>query len=513
MIKFLKKQNINKTISFLLCILIMVIVSIMYYKNFITELYTTDLLMSDKVYKTWFLSFGIISFLVSISAIAMLNFYKNKDFFVKYIHKFYFVVALVLGLIYMVIIPLFAQSDEPAHYLRTYEISDGYLITPTKNNLKINSFESKVVRSIYNSDKPAEYKTYEDILEIKNINKNKGDNEELEVRAANYSVLNYFPHLIGVSIGKLFHLSPYYCGMLGRFLSLIICISLLSLGIKLLPYGKNFASILFLSPVVLSYSASFSADGTTIAYIFLLISYILNLRYSKKSLNWLSYLFLTILCICVSICKVVYLPIIFMLCLIPKQCFGTTKKSIIIKIVLIIIGIISSLVWIKMCSITVDGGGTNKWILTSPVKYLIVFVNTIFQYSYSELENIFAGNFLCHGQVNPYGIISFLFILVALISYFNEEKNDNNNFYENWFIILIASGIYVLINTAMYVGNTSELSNVIVGVQGRYLIPILIVFMALKTKKIITIDEKKLWITNIILNYTIMLMMISTFTI
>lgn len=466
-------------------------------------------------YIKWYLFLGGSTLLISVFCIYFFG--KEK---IEQLHKKYFIIAISLGLCYLFLVPLFAQSDEPAHYLRAYEISNGYLTTPRIEGEAKNEFDKSIYNSIYTSEEKREYKTYEDMLNIAKIKEEKNDEKEaMNVSAANYSLINYIPHVIGIWVGRLINFNPYFCGLLGRFFSLLFCVSLVSLGIKWLPEGKSFAFILLLSPNFLSYAASFSADGTTIAYSFLFLSYLLHLIFQKKELQGREYGILIILTLCISLAKIVYLPFVFLILLLPKACFKNKKQEILIKLALIFIGVLANLGWqgilktiaSSTVTATVNVSEGNSWIFNQPIRYIVVLFNTFLQMGYAQLEQVFAGEFLCHWQVRPYAFINFGFILINLFAFLSEEKNKENTLYKTILVLGVVVIIYALIGTAMYQSETIEGANLINGIQGRYFFPIVCACLFLKVKNPIKLNKEYLTFGIVILNYLVMLTMINVF--
>ncbi len=505
--KFLNLDKIkNSKITKIAIIAIILLISfVIYYYNFLLEMNSLELINTSGFYKKIFLFLGGITLIGTIVSCILINTKKKEN-----LHKQYFIIALILGLCYLFTIPMFAQSDEHSHYLRAYEISNGHFLTPVIDNEQKSEFDKSIIDSIYNTDKTPEYKTYEEILEIKDLKVNNQEKVSVVNGASCYSIISYLPHVIGISLGKILHLNPYFCGMIGRIFSLLFCISIVSLGIKILPEGKFFAFTLFLTPIFLSYSASFSADGTIMAYTFIFISYILSLIKSKKKLNYKNFLILLTLTICVSISKSVYLPFIFLLLFIPKESFKNKKEEIFWKVLLIGIGIFSDLIWVHLSSVILNNSRSSI-IKNQPFKYLLILLNTTINSGYNQLENIFSGDFLCHHQVRPYEMVCFGFIIVNFLSYVVEEKNKESNVPKNLFILLLMIAVYGLINTAMFIGNTPVDSSLIIGVQGRYLFPIVIATLMLKITKPVKINTDYISYANIILNYLVLLTIIRVF--
>ena len=71
--------------------------------------------------------------------------------------------------------------------------------------------------------------------------------------------------------------------------------------------------------------------------------------------------------------------------------------------------------------------------------------------------------------------------------------------------------VYVLICTAMYVYNTAFKNSIIIGVQGRYLVPLILMGMFFANKKMVNIKEDSLTNIALVSNYVVYLAMMATF--
>lgn len=453
---------------------------------------------------------------IASAIVALILIILSKKMYEKLkIHLVYIILALILGGMYVFAIPLCAQSDEPAHIYRAFQVATGEIISPI-DDVGYRAELPKSLIDVVNTNsenKKREHKKYYDIKEMSEIELNKEDTEVLYT-AGTYHGIIYLPHAIGINIGMLLKLNPYYTAMLGRITGLIIAVLLYAWGIKKLPKYKLFATIILLSPVVLSYAAAFSADPITLALIFLLISYVLNYMITKEKIRKREYVLLTLLAISVAIVKIAYLPIIGILIFIPKECYGNNKKiRWIIPILLIILGIGTSLWWMHETSTNiVQGEGySNKWIYTNPLGYATVLFRTTISSWYSYIENIFAGYYLCHNQVNPYSVIPFAYIAITLCAIFNEENKEKITTIQKVIAVGIMAVVYALVSTAMYIANTAYKSPTIIGVQGRYLIPILLMAVFLFKNKRINVEERELTNIAILVNFAVYLAMITKF--
>ena len=339
------------------------------------------------------------------------------------------------------------------------------------------------------------------------------------VTVGNYLGVSYFPHAIGIKIGMIFNMNPYYSAMLGRITGLITIVLLLGFGIKKLPKHKLFASIILLSPVALSYTACISADSVLLAAAFLMTSYVLHYMHTKEKIRKSEYAILAVLTFIVAVSKMAYLPIIGILLFIPKECFENNKFKIskfkwVVVTIFILLGLLSAIWWIKTGNINPKFGDesyNNTWVYSKPLSYLIVLFRTTIDSGYSYLENAFAGYFLCHNQVNPYSIVPFVYIIIAIVAFFSEENENKTTMIQKLITLGIMLLVYALVSTAMYVYNTKFKNEVIVGVQGRYFLPIILMAVFFANNKKIDIKEERLTSIALIANFTVYLTMMVRF--
>ena len=430
-------------------------------------------------------------------------------------HIVYLILALIIGGMYIFIIPLCAQSDEPAHLYRAFQVARGEWISPMNESGCVTQMPKSVVDMVQiNSEtKKREYKKYYDIKEMMKISLN--ENETVEINTVgNYHGVSYLPQLVGVKIGMIFKLNPYFIAMLGRMTSLIITVLLLSWGIYKLPKHKLFATIVLLSPVVLSYASSFSADNMTLASIFLMVSYVLYYMHTKEKIKKIDYIILGVLTFIVAISKIAYLPVVGILIFLPKECFEDNKRKWIYSILFVIFGLVSAIWWMKVASISArvgDPNNTNTWIYTNPIGYLTVLFRSTVSNAWDYIENIFAGHFLCHNQVKPYSIVPISYIVIAIMAFFDDENKEKTTMMQKLITFGIIALSYLLISTAMYVYNTSFRSEIIVGVQGRYFVPLLLMAVFFGNSKKWNIEEQKLTNVALVANYVVYLAMMTKF--
>ena len=486
-------------------ILLIIVISLVYLFEFKIKISGAGI-ASNKVLKGFIV--GLFVFIFIIIGLMIFNDKKNK----MLIHKKYLIIGLILGIVYTFASPVFSQSDESFHFIRAYQVASGHLISPHDSfGNSYDNFPVSIYSALWDDDDIyPEYKNYNDIKHQLNIKLNKKDIVTKDVRASGYIFLNYIPQAIGIKIGRILNLSPYLVGMLGRIFNVVACTLLIYLGLKIIPIGKKTMAILLLSPTVLAYNASMSADGLVIAMSFLLISLVLKCLYDCPKLNAKWYILYLLIVMFVSTCKIAYLPIIGIVSFLPYECFKDKKTKWLYSLSLIIFGIVMSVAWMKISNIQLEMTSNYNGIMKY-LNFLRVFVITIANDIFAYAQNVFAGNYLYQARVKPYAFISVIYIFIFVLSFLSENSKLKIRNIEKIIVFLIGLLIFGLISYALFTSNTSIDSNLINGIQGRYFIPILLMLPFFMNKQRIKLDDIKLFDITVILNFCVLLTMMSVF--
>jgi uncharacterized membrane protein len=270
----------------------------------------------------------------------------------------YFVIsALLFGSLFVFLVPPFQVADEFNHFYRAWQVSDGVLLgVRTSDNrlggeLPVSVAKiTQVFRSLpfqpknriksdtifYNLSIPLE----EDKREFTDFS-----------NTAVYAPTAYFPQVVAIFIGKSLKMPPLSIFYFSRFLTLFFWLSMVYAALKILPIKQNLFSALALLPASLFINASVSGDVVTNACSFLLIALFVRMIIEKKQLSqstkltYFGLIFFTSLII--SLNKVAYFPLIFLIFIINKHHFDGLKNKLIVAFVLIFSNVAMIGFWAK----------------------------------------------------------------------------------------------------------------------------------------------------------------------
>ena len=448
---------------------------------------------------------GIISYTLAV----LIRKFKLKE------HHIFLIASIFMGLVYFIAIPLGKGNDETAHFLRIYEISQKYTTGKFQDSTMLPEQFSKV--SQFQFDKTIGYEhyisNYGEFNMLSGVSKDYG-NSYWNIRV--YSPIQYLPQAIGVTIGRILSDNLLLIGYMGRILGYAFWVTVCCISIKLIPNKKTFFVILCLLPINVISAVCLSGDTVTNAIIMLFIALIYRKMYLDENIKTFEKVLLFVLSVMIALCKIVYLPFIFLILFIDKKNFASKKKYYLYIILLIVVSMIVGLSWLVIGSTigTNANSGTKEqleFILTEPFSYLIVNIRTYLSVSLNTILQFATGNeLLCHSQVMPYGIISYVVGIICLLSSLvrDDDKDYEISKWKKHFTVCIIVGTILLIGTAIYIQWTLLFDvggHVIAGLQGRYYIPVaaLVVFILDKIK-LMDMDKKKLFVVMLLMHFSVM---------
>ena len=185
--------------------------------------------------------------------------------------------ALILGAIgslpLVFLIPPFQAPDEVQHFYRAYELSEFRMRAEVRNGVAGDTLPESlpllVKSSVYTSDGilyPATPAPIAKTLELARIPLNRSARRFVAIpSSAFYSPLPYLPQVLGITVGRVIGLGPLYLLYLGRLSNCLAALALLGLAVKLAPFAKEMLIVIGLLPMSLFLYASLSPDAAIIA--------------------------------------------------------------------------------------------------------------------------------------------------------------------------------------------------------------------------------------------------------
>lgn len=451
----------------------------------------------------------------------------------------YFVIStLVFGMIFSIILPPFSAPDEDFHFAEAYRLSNAIMGQP------INDEQGYIYMRECDIQNYEWYPDNEYTIDmIKKLIR--GDKEySEEMRASNsykntyVPIIMYVPQAVGITIGRLLHLNYARVVFFGRWINLLTFVVIALWAIKLIPYGKWILFAICQIPLLVELISSYSYDILILSGTFLWIAFIMKLCCQKEKITIKQLCILVLFAVVYGPLKPVYIPLTALVFLIPNGKFPVGKlnnlrwKNFVIKSVIVVMAAASFLIvnkckfmsmrWIENPKSNVNIETTisdvmmmeekdlydiensdpcNRpnisYLIDNPFDMLESYMGAFLAFMDEYILSLF-GNYLGWYHIRIPIYVSILVMVLLCMSYSESDNMEGNIINEKgkiWIIFLAAGSCFAAI-LSMYMKNTSPSNKTIIGVQGRYIIPVLSVLPFFLQTKHLSSEVKK---TNIVM--------------
>ncbi len=433
--------------------------------------------------------YDVIALILIISAVVVyyLVFVRKSP-----VHKIYLAACICLGIAFTLIITPNAGADETNHLYHVMGTVNR--ITGAGDTGSEGTYYARRTFADLDLDKNISVTNY--IKTAKNFFKTAGcDGSELvEVSADvyNYSpaaVILYLPAIIGILAGRITGLGGVMTYTLARLLMLVVYSVITYTALKKIPVGKNLLALIMLLPMMTSRVVCISEDCVLYAVIFLYMAYVMNAVYSDRTIRPAE----TVVMVCAGVFMSafkggIYIPLLLLLFMIPKRNFGEKVKYPVVVASAILLAVVTfaavnfnifkdvssstsgsenELMW------TESEGFTLRRMFTHPKEALCMLFNTFFLMGGTHYAEMFASGF---GWLQIYtsGFLTAGFTVLMVLTLLNCEGREICFNKKQRIISLSAAAVSIfIIVISMWIFWTPAGSAHIVGLQGRYFIPLL----------------------------------------
>lgn len=431
-------------------------------------------------------------FLFAIFALYFITLFKRYK---ENWAQLFLLVAIPIGLCFLVFMLPDFIPDEPAHFYKTYLTS----------NFDFSINTSVSVPSDYEVFKITNYNDlWNQLFTSSNYSSNL-----VEGSATAYSFILYLVPSVGVMIAKLFSLSIYMAYFLARMFNFILFLFLGYKTIKLTPYGKLIFFVLLLNPMMIHQAISVSADVLINAVLIFFIAYVLHIKFREENLKTKDLIILLIFLLFILVSKYAYLPLFGLVLIFFDKIKKLSVKTICVFLLgcggmFIIYILLNKLTYFEFNGLEqlpqslINPTEQMKYLLSSPFNFINMIINTLLQVGNFYWFSFF-GRYLSWLDLhNSYA--TYLYIALFFASPFiKEEKRKFGNISKVWLIVLF-SGLLSMIVLGLYLTWTPVGSAVAAGVQGRYFLPFAILpLLALSGKKKLIISNPQRTIIGLLL--------------
>lgn len=430
----------------------------------------------------------LVMILISIIGFTI---YKKGNVRIEVI---FLILVLSFGFANTIMIPVFYGWDDAEHFVKSYNLANGNLIMregePIQYPIGMNEFLEKK----FQTSNP-NYRTYEEFKvetdSLSTLNYSKSEMTYYQSMALTYTAVPYLFSSLGILVGKILNFPFIVSYYLGRFFNLLMYAITVFYAIKIIPMGKKLLFVCALLPTILFQAASFSADVVINGFSFLVFAIIIKWIIDQRRLSILDLFIMSGCFIMISASKVSYAPVFLLALLLKKSNFNSKKREWIVKFCVLVLG------GFTFAGVYLYGQklGLTQWetpginvneqlflIIFAPLKFIGVIFYTIF----TQREVLLGGSTVYLAYMGNLGkntqVICWLMLLfVALFDI--DDKGSLLVMRDRGIILFMCLATLGLIITALYATFSPLGNDIVLGFQGRYLIPLLFPFLFLFQRK------------------------------
>ena len=395
--------------------------------------------------------------------------------------------VFLAGVLYLLVLPQYTVPDEGSHFVTTYALSSKLLGKEAVDQENRILLEKESTDYLLRQEMPFR-ETY--AHEIRGLLGKDGaiTKKTVATRSPLSSAhLGYVPQVVGVTLGRLLSLNGVQIFFLGRLFALFWYCAVMWFAFKIIPgFAKNILFLVGSFPMTLQMVASYNYDSVLLGACFLLTAYLLYLAYDEKKekITWKDMLVAGLLLLVIVPIKFVYLPLLGIGLLIPKEKFGGIRQKVIFGGGMLGIGVAAMLLT-KLPKMLVAAGGSSAventtqtyslaMCIKNPLHIFAVFFETIRQ----NLGIYFTGMIgdrlgWVEIEVPSILIIGYV-ILMILVVIQNERMLHAWRKWERIWLVCLVGMILLIVCAGLMLDYTPSVSGTILGVQGRYFLPLCI---------------------------------------
>ncbi len=418
---------------------------------------------------------AIAAILVIALAVAIL-FWGDK------LHINALILLLIFGVMFSLVTPVWDTPDEGVHNASAVLLSEGQL-TAAGGNIP-DSYEA--IKQ--NNMKPLTEQTLSGTPQ--------NPNSQYTPWGGGKFFLGFIPQALGVGIAKLLSLDMAAYFYMGRIFNAIAYAILAFFAIKRVKKFQIFFAAVSLLPMSLIIAASYNPDGVTYGLGLLLCAEFTNMCFDRKrEIDWRQMLTFGIIAALLVMNKYTLGLLCLLPLFIPASRYVNKKTKWLWGFAILAACLIGSLL-IVLWQTAGSGGGSSltgdvngqgasvtqqlAWILANPSAALSVYSKTIVGNLGADLMQLFTIGQLSYDVYSIFMLVYFAFLALVAFSYarqdYREQMCENNvslSLVSRGMVLLCILGSVLLTYIALHLTWTPVGADTILGVQGRYYVPLL----------------------------------------
>lgn len=455
------------------------------------------------------------------------------------LEQIYPAAGLILGLLFLFVLPPLSAPDEISHYVSAYQLSSKILGMPSNapngrvllrpqdvwvedldgvyeyepdeaGNLKVVLESSEGSRKLGD---PLDQSVYHLIWELapdKQYEPGRAEALAGKMVGSMYPPVTttpvaYGPQALGMALVRAMDWGTLPLLYLGRLCNLVFFVFMTWLAMKRLPFGKEVLFGTALLPMTLHLSSSFSYDAMIMGCMFYFTAVCLDLAYEKERTEWKDVAVLSLVMAAAGPCKMVYAVMMGLCLLIPVKKFGGWGRWFISAACVAgawagAMYLVNSQVIVSYATETEsyvqwagESGYSLSLLIHQPMRLIKIFYQTLLwqaQHYHLTMIGAYLGNLDPVLDVPYVLVVLFTLCLLGLALRKPGESLSITGGKRLW-VLAVCAGCGAAVMLSMLIAWTPLSSRVINGVQGRYFLPFLpVLLLALKNDWVVLTKER-----------------------
>ena len=406
--------------------------------------------------------------------------------------------VVMLGVLFIFAITPKSGPDEPAHFNQAYGVSNYLLFQPEKSVGDARDYDLGSWEEHINSPSG-----YTQVVQRLFEPRSEDESKVHWVPTSFTYPLMYLPQAVGLALGRLLRTNTLMLYYLGRLFNLLFYALCIFLAVRAVPRKKELFFGIGMMPMAIHQAASYSYDAFTNGMAILWIALALRAIWEERPFGGKETLSLILVGGLLAPSKVGYIVLAGLLFLIPQKRFQRWSKPLSLGVVFLAMLGITALFWLPnaLNGTAIQRSGEDVYTIPTLLQQPLPVLRTLF---YSVEENlpewlVEAVGFVFSGYslwIQIYLPVLYL-ILLAVLAQRKTSDPLLGSRHQGRAVLLTIIGIGILmIELIEMLSWTPVGSTRVIGIQGRYFIPLLpLVFLALETKSIQrgdSVDDRKL---------------------
>lgn len=430
----------------------------------------------------------------------------------------------LVGMAYFLVTPVYTAPDETGHYRRIYEISEGRLfcdvaedgqgISIVPDHLIAESLSYFRSSAVYEREKQALRETVYDLATLV---------EALNTNQALYAPTTYIPQAIGVFLARMVSNHSLVIFYAARLASFFFGLLAAYGAMRLMPDYRDMIFCIVMTPMYLQEMISCAADATVNSVTLFYVAFLFYLKGREQEVRRLQLLAVFALSVFLALCKVVYIPFVLLVFLIPNTQFHSRGKGILFKVATLGISVIAFGAWTGYAMRYLQTGGVKgaeiqsseqiAYVLTHITDFIEICANTTWSYIYTWMQ-CGVGSALGPLAVGVDGFFITILLFFILFHVFFEvgsgERKQNLTTGERVLVAAVILGTIALTYASLYVQWTPYQDDLIEGIQGRYFIPLVFPLAVAVKRHSVMVSEEKLHLLETQVMYVVHIAVLCT---